>query len=108
MLVATKHSMQAKTLIAALVALLDIVLILISGALLFTILGLSVMIFDAGTSPQAWSFFLTICGILLAIASVSLYIAIHYYRKKRYLLSLFGSALPAILFVVFQFALTFF
>ncbi|MDA1292677.1 MAG: hypothetical protein O3A81_02765 [bacterium] len=94
--------MQLKTFIQAVVLFLEAGLLMLSAAILFTIFGFSVMIFDAGESVQAWSVFLGINSILLVIASISLYTTVHYFRKRRYLLSLLGSAGPVIAFLLFQ------
>lgn len=89
-------------LLPIIVALLDITILLFSALLLLTVAGMSVMIFDAGESVKLWIVFGIIAVVCLGLAIAALYYAIHFFRKKRYLLSILGSAIPLIAFFVLQ------
>ena len=87
------------------VFLLNIALLLGSGLILFTVVGLSAMMFDAGESPTVWAFFAIICTICLGLMGAALYIGTSRFRRKKYGQSILGCALPLIAFALFQLAL---
>ncbi|PIR53983.1 hypothetical protein COU75_03415 [Candidatus Peregrinibacteria bacterium CG10_big_fil_rev_8_21_14_0_10_42_8] len=84
------------------VVFFDIVLILLSTMLLLSVVGLSVMAFDAGETAAAWVFFATMCMICIGLLGSALYLGYKNFRRKKYLQSLLGSGLPLIAFGAFQ------
>jgi uncharacterized membrane protein len=84
------------------VLLLDIVLIAFSALILLTIVGLSVMAFDAGETTSTWIFFLIVCTVCIGLLSTAVYTGYKSFRKKKYLQSALGSGMPLIAFGGFQ------
>ena len=91
-----------RKLIPLVIALVDICLLAVSAGILFTVVGLTVMVFDSGESAGSWAFFSTVASVCLLLEVIAAYLAWGYFWKKRYFKSVLGSALPLIVFGVFQ------